>query len=100
MHFKFRFIHFAPYVVYLVESLQRLTFRNGESSMHACAVCPIMPTFLSLLLHAHSSFFPSTYLLTHTHHSMQQQACRHSLRRQVPCLYGYTHFPFPVPASF
>ena len=35
MHFKFRFIHFAPYVVHLVESLQRLIFWNGGSRMDA-----------------------------------------------------------------
>ena len=34
MHFKFRFIHFAPYVVHLVKSLQRLIFRNGGSSIN------------------------------------------------------------------
>ena len=32
MHFKCRFIHFVPYVVHLVESLQRLIFRNGGST--------------------------------------------------------------------
>ena len=31
MYFKYGFTHFAPYVVHLVESLQRLTFRNGGS---------------------------------------------------------------------
>ena len=62
MYFKCGFIHFASYVVHLVKSLQRLTFRNGGSITQISIVCQV--NYMS----THSSLTPISVTKRHKEH--------------------------------